>query len=145
MILKTVLRAVWVICAFVIAAGVALAVLFALRANWVGDELRAAAPGDPLVRHGAPMLGVVLFAETIGPALTALPALVAAVAGEVLKIRSWMYYVLAGGLALASIPIIAAPKSADLSALLASHAMTIFAAAGFAGGFVYWLLAGARA
>jgi hypothetical protein len=145
MILKTALRAVWVVCAFIIAAGVALAVLFALGANWAGDALRAAAPGDPVVKGGAPILGAVLFAQTVGPALTALPALVAVIAGEALKIRSWMYYVLAGGAALASIPIIAAPQTADLPAILASHAMTLFAAAGFAGGFVYWLLAGARA
>jgi hypothetical protein len=56
----------------------------------------------------------------------------------------WLYYVLAGGLSLAAIPILAAPETAELSSL-ASHAMTIFAAAGFAGGLLYWLLAGARA
>jgi hypothetical protein len=56
-----------------------------------------------------------------------------------------MYYVLAGGAALAVIPILAAPQSAELAEVVASHAMTVFATAGFAGGFVYWLLAGARA
>ena len=56
-----------------------------------------------------------------------------------------MYYVVAGGLSLAAIPVLAAPEGAELSAILASHAMTIFATAGFAGGFIYWLLAGARA
>jgi hypothetical protein len=120
-------------------------VLFALGAIWAGDELRAAAPDDPLVRDGAPIFGMVMFAGTVGPALTGLPALIAVVAGEVLRVRSWMYYVVAGGLALAAIPILAAPDTAELSAVLASHAMTIFAAAGFAGGFLYWLLAGARA
>jgi hypothetical protein len=136
----------WVVVAFFIAALAALAVLFALGAVWVGDELRAAAPDDPLLRHGgARVIGAVLFAGTVGPALNALPALIAVVAGEVLKMRSWMYYVLAGGASLAAIPILAAPPSADLSAILASHTMTMFAAAGFAGGFVYWLLAGARA
>ena len=76
------------------------------------------------------------------PALTALPALVAVVAGEVLRLRSWMYYVLAGGAALAVVPLLAAPQGADLTAIAASPYMTIFAAAGFAGGFIYWLLAG---
>jgi hypothetical protein len=136
---------VWVVTAFVIAAAVALAVLFALGAIWVGDELRAAAPDDPLLAQGAPIFGVVLFAGTVGPALTALPGLVAVVAGEALKIKSWMYYVLAGGAALAVIPILAAPQSAELADVVGSHAMTVFAAAGFAGGFVYWLLAAARA
>ena len=136
---------VWVVTAFVIAAAAALAVLFALGAIWVGDELRAAAPDDPLLEQGAPIVGVVLFAGTVGPALTALPGLIAAVVGEVLKIRSWMYYVPAGGAALAVIPILAAPQTAELAEVVGSHAMMVFAAAGFAGGFVYWLLAGARA
>ena len=145
MILRTIFRMVWVVTSFVIAALVALAVLLALGAIWVGDELRAAAPDDPLLVQGAPIFGVVLFAGTVGPALTALPGLIAVVAGEALRIRSWMYYVLAGGAALAVIPVLAAPPSADLAEIIASHAMAVFAAAGFAGGFVYWLLAGARA
>jgi hypothetical protein len=37
------------------------------------------------------------------------------------------------------------PDTADLPRILASPYMTIFAAAGFAGGFVYWLLAGQSA
>jgi len=144
-ILRTIFRMLWVVVAFCIAVAVALGVLFALGAIWVGDELRAAAPSDPLLQQGAPVFGMVLFASTITPALNALPALIAVVAGEVLRIRSWMYYVLAGGASLASIPILAAPETAQLPGILASHYMTIFAAAGFAGGFVYWLLAGARA
>jgi hypothetical protein len=145
MIIRTIFRMIWVVVAFFVSALAALAVLFALGAIWAGDELRAAAPDDPLVRDGAPIFGMVLFAGTVGPALTALPALIAVVAGEVLRIRSWMYYVPAGGLSLAAIPILAAPATAEVPAVLASHAMTIFATAGFAGGFLYWLLAGARA
>jgi hypothetical protein len=144
-IVRTLFRALWVVTAFLVAVAVALTVLFALGAMWVGEGLRAAAPDDPLLKDGAPIFGMVLFAGTVGPALTALPALIAAVAGEALKIRSWLYYVPAGGASLAVIPILAAPQSADLAQIAASHAMTVFAAAGFAGGFVYWLLAGARA
>jgi hypothetical protein len=144
-IVRTFFRIVWVATAFLIAAAVALAVLFGLGAVWVGDGLRAAAPNDPLLKDGAPIFGLMLFAGTVGPALTALPGLIAVVAGEVLKLRSWIYYVLAGGASLAVIPILGAPPSADLAAIAGSHAMTVFAAAGFAGGFVYWLLAGARA
>jgi len=145
MIVRTVLRMIWVVVALFVSALAALAVLFTLGAIWAGEELRAAAPDHPLVRDGAPIFGMMLFAGTVGPALTALPALIAVAAGEVLRVRSWMYYVLAGGLSLAVIPILAAPETAELPAVLASHAMTIFATAGFAGGFLYWLLAGARA
>jgi hypothetical protein len=145
MILRTIFRMLWVVVAFCLAVAVALAVLFALGAMWTGDALRAAAPNDPLLRDGAPIFGMVLFAGTVTPALNALPALIGVVAGEVLRIRSWMYYVLAGGASLAAIPILAAPDPADLPRIIASPYMTIFAAAGFAGGFIYWLLAGARA
>jgi len=84
---------------------------------------------------------MVLFASTVAPALTVLPAAIAAVAGEALKLRSWMYYVLAGGVALAAIPVLAPPEPN----LPTGEYMTIFAAAGFVGGFVYWLLAGRNA
>jgi hypothetical protein len=84
----------------------------------------------------------VCYCETVGPAPTALPALIAVVAGEAADGRGCTTR---RGLSLAAIPILAAPEMAELSSILASHAMTIFATAGFAGGLLYWLLAGARA
>lgn len=146
MILNTVLRGIWAILAFGLAAFAALAVLFALGAIWVGDELRAAAPHDPLLHHGAPpFFGIMLFAGTVTPALTSLPALIAVMAGEVLKVRSWMYYVLAGGLSLAAVPLLVRTRNSDVEAVASSQYMAIFLTAGFAGGFVYWLLAGRTA
>ena len=146
MILNTLFRGIWVVTAFCLASLAALAVLFALGAIWVGDELRAAAPQDPMLHHGAaPFFGMVLFAGTVAPALTSLPGLIAVVAGEVLRVRSWMYYVLAGGVSLAAIPLLVGARNADLQAVAESQYLTIFLAAGFAGGFIYWLLAGARA
>ncbi len=142
MILNTIFRMLWVVTAFCLAAAAALAVLFALGALWAGSELRNASPHDPMLQHAAPFFGMVLFAGTVAPALNALPALVAVVAGEVLRLRSWMYYVLAGGASLAAVPILTAQETADLPAIVASHYMAIFAASGFAGGFIYWLLAG---
>lgn len=145
MIVRTIFRVLWAATAFAVAAIVALGVLFMLGALWVGDELRAAAPHDPMLRHGAAsVFGMVLFVGTVTPALTVLPAAVAAIAGEALRIRSWMYYVLAGGAAMAAIPVLASPTD-RLPALPAGQYMTIFAAAGFVGGFIYWLFAGARA
>jgi hypothetical protein len=146
-IVRTLFGMLWVVVvAFFLAALAAVVVLFALGAVWAGDEIRAAAPNHPLVRHGGEAaLGFVIFAGTVAPALNALPALLALVVGEIFRIRSWMYYVLAGGASLAAVPLLVAPASADLPSILASQYITIFAAAGFAGGFVYWLLAGARA
>jgi hypothetical protein len=142
----TVFRLLWAATAFCIAAGIALVVLYVLGAWWVGSELRAAAPRDPVLHHGgAPFFGIVLFASTATPALTALPAITVAVIGEVLRVRSWIYYMLGGGASLAAVPLLVTPSSADLPAVATSQYMAIFLAAGFAGGFVYWLLAGARA
>jgi hypothetical protein len=88
-IVRTIFRALWVVTAFLAAAAVALVVLFALGAIWVGDELRAASPNDPLLKDGAPIFGLVLFAGTIGPALTALPGIVAVAAGDRGSITCW--------------------------------------------------------
>lgn len=147
MIVSTLLRALWVVVAFCLAALVALAVLFALGSIWVGDELRdAAPPNDPIFGHGgATVFGIVLFAGTVTPALTALPGVIAVVVGEVLRVRSWIYYVLAGGASLAAVPLLAGTPEEGLPAVPHGEYMTIFVAAGFAGGFIYWLLAGARA
>jgi len=146
MITRTILHALWAVIVFVFAVTVALGVLFMLGAAWVGDELRAAAPHDPMLRHGAAsVFGMVLFVGTVTPALTVLPAAIAAIVGEALRIRSWMYYVLAGGAAMAAIAVLASPRSGQLPALPTGQYMTIFAAAGFVGGFVYWLLAGRNA
>lgn len=157
MIGRVILRGITIVVVFCIAVGVALVVLFALGAVWTGEELRAIAAEDPrfgafvlqdpvfqdpALRRGVAMtFGAVVFIATVGPALTALPALAAAAIGEVLHIRSWMYYVLVGGAALAAVPILAGAAT-DAPALPAGEYMTIFATAGFTGGFIYWLLAG---
>jgi hypothetical protein len=81
---------------------------------------------------------------------TIIPALLAVVVGEVARIRSWIYYVLAGGLALVAIPLLAglagtsSPDGATAPTLFVS-AWPIFATAGFAAGGLYWLLAGRNA
>jgi hypothetical protein len=146
MIIRTIFRALWAAAVFVLAAVVALGVLFLLGTLWVGDELRAAGQNDPMLRHGAAsVFAFLLFVGTVTPALTVLPAAIAAIAGEALRIRSWMYYVLAGGAAMAAIPVLASPRANTLPPIPSGQYMTIFAAAGFVGGFVYWLFAGVRA
>ena len=147
MIGRVLWRTIVVVVAFCAAALVALAVLFVLGSMWVGEELRAAAPPhDPFfAREGATVFGIVLFTATVTPALTAFPAVLAAIAGEVLRLRSWVYYVLAGGASVVAIPLLAGASAGGTFEGLHGAYMTIFATAGFAGGFTYWLLAGARA
>ena len=67
MILRTIFRMAWVAIAFALASLASLAVLFALGGTWAGEELRAAAPNDPVVRDSAPIFGLLLFARTVGP------------------------------------------------------------------------------
>ena len=141
MIARTIGRAVWLVVAFLISAGLALTVLMVLGGIWIGDELRHAYPHDPAMRAGADLFGLVIFTATVAPALTLLPALVAVVAGEVLRLRSWMYYVLAGGLSLVTVPLLAGSPR-ELTTMPPSQVTAIFAVAGFAGGYVYWLIAG---
>lgn len=143
MILKTVLRWVWVMIAFLIACMIAVTVLFTLGIFWLGDEFREAAPGDVFIWETAEIFAAVFFTTAVAPALTALPALVAVIVGEIFRLRSMLYYTLAGGAALAIIPLLA--RGAEASSNPAPGYMTIFAAAGFIGGFCYWALAGARA
>lgn len=143
MIVRTVFRLLWVVLAFCVAVGIAAALLLLLGAVWVGAELRTIAPEDPVLQDAAPVFGMVLFAGTVAHALTALPALLAIVVGEALRIRAWMYYVLAGGAAVAAIPLLASPD--NIAVLPSGQYMAIFAAAGFVGGFAYWLLAGRNA
>lgn len=145
MIWRTIGRVLWVAIAFCVAAVTALIVLMVLGAAWLGDELRAAAPGDPAHDVFASVFGFVLFTVAVAPALTGLPALLAVIVGEVLRLRSWIYYVLAGGAALAVIPVLTRPENTDLPVLPGAEYTALFACAGFAGGFIYWLLAGQQA
>ena len=137
------LRGLVLLFAFVVAMFVAISTLFVMGTFWTGKALREAAPGDPLIDVISDPLGIVFFASLVTPALTALPGLVLAVIGEVFAIRSFLYYVVAGGLALAAIPLLAA--SGGSPSVPSADYMTIFASAGFAGGAVYWLIAGRNA
>ncbi len=74
--------------------------------------------------------------------LTLVPALAVIVIGEVAHIRSWLYYVLGGGAAVACIPLLTAMNGNIGGAIALPAVWQVLATAGFAGGFVYWLIAG---
>ena len=63
------------------------------------------------------------------------------IAGEVAGIRNPIYYVGAGGLSVGIIPKLAWFGIANVLGE-SSELWPVFASAGFAGGFVYWLIAG---
>ncbi len=77
--------------------------------------------------------------------VTILPAIAVVLIGEISRIRSVLYYILGGGAALVAVPLLARfGQSGDL-VLPNSVVWQVFATAGFAGGFIYWLMAGRRA
>jgi hypothetical protein len=77
--------------------------------------------------------------------VTLLPAIAIVLIGEISRIRSAVYYILGGGAALVSVPLLARfGQSGDL-VLPNPVVWQVFATAGFAGGFIYWLMAGRRA
>ena len=77
--------------------------------------------------------------------MAVLPALAVVLIGEVARIRSWLYYVIGGGVALASIPLFTALNQGVVAAVPLAALWQVLATAGFAGGFVYWLVAGRNA
>lgn len=77
--------------------------------------------------------------------ITVIPALLMVIVGEIGRIRSIVYYVAGGGLALAAIPLLARFGQAGAVTTPEAIVWQVFATAGFAGGFVYWLIAGRNA
>ena len=78
-------------------------------------------------------------------AFTLLPAIMVVLVGEVARLRSVYYYVVGGGLAAVSAPLLARMGTTGTLEMPAVAVWQVFATGGFIAGFVYWLLAGRRA
>ena len=121
-------RIVLVIVAFIISAICAFSALVFLTGSLLDDMVVERPPEtiDPFfVADYFAILIVLGYGVLIASAATVL----AVVVGELSHIRSWMYYVLASGLAFAATPIIAAYPPG--SGLPNADLMTICASAGF--------------
>jgi hypothetical protein len=147
MIWPAIRRILGVIAGFILAGITGVVTLLALGARWAAGEATAFAPqdADDMSRALNEGLGVIAFFFTVAPLLTLLPAVAAAAIGEVARVRSLLYYVLAGGAAAAFMPFLTAPVEAMENVTYSSEYFAIIATAGFAGGFVYWLIAGRNA
>jgi hypothetical protein len=147
MIWPTVRRMLAVATGFVLAVLVGLVTLFFLGARWAAGEASALTPdrADDLSQAVNQGLGVIAFFLNVAPVLTLLPGIAAIAIGEVARIRSVLYYLIAGGLAAALMPLIATRNEVTDSATYSAAYFSIIATAGFAGGFVYWLIAGRNA
>ncbi len=149
--LKIIGRIVVTLTGFALAVAMAVVVLFTLGTLWVADATATPAGDDieRLFNHLSQAYGTLLFIASVAPTLTILPGLIVAVAGELGHIRALLYYVTAGGLAVASLPLMSAgltPVDPSAASLLPTPTyLAIFATAGFAAGFTYWLIAGRTA
>jgi hypothetical protein len=140
-------RVLAVIAGFFLAVFAGGLTLFIVGSRWAAEQMSTYAPEHPdeITRFFDQMLGMVAFVFTLAPVLTVAPAVVAIVLGELARIRSLLYYVLAGGAAAALMPLIAAPYEAASNTTYAAPYFAIMATAGFAAGLVYWLVAGRNA
>ena len=140
--LRAVGRIIMVPLGFLIAALVAGFVLFTLGLEQITHAMHGAAAG---VDTAQSVIDLAWLGTVIASGATILPALAVVIIGEVARIRSWLYYLIGGGLALAAIPLMAQLGPGEATVLAPTMVWTVFATAGFAGGLAYWLVAGRNA
>ena len=139
---KMVGRIIVVAFAFFLATMSAGFVLFTLGLERVTGELHRLGPDGATVTASLSMLdqGLALVAG-----VSIIPALLVIFVGEIARIGSLIYYVAGGGLALAAVPLLARVQQSGDLVMPEQAIWQVFATAGFAGGFVYWLIAGRNA
>jgi hypothetical protein len=127
--------------AFVLAAVATLFVIFSLGQERVVQAISTRPDEVPL---GA-IMDIVGMALRFATVHTLVPALLLIIVGEVARIRSAVYYIVGGGVALAIVPLLTRIGQPTTVLELSPVVWQVLATAGFAGGFVYWLLAGRTA
>jgi hypothetical protein len=140
--LRTVGRLIWLPIAFLVSALVSLFVIVSLGQERIVQAL-AGRGADQTTRDAAvELFGVVL--QFFSP-YSLLPAMLLVIIGEVARLRGVLYYVIGGGAALAAVPLLSRLNQPASALGVAEVVWQVLATAGFAGGFVYWLLAGRNA
>lgn len=91
------------------------------------------------------LIELVTKGQLITSGLTLVPVLGVVIIGEVARIRSMLYYVLGGGLCLVAVPLLARFGDTGSVGSMPTVVWQVLATAGFAGGWVYWLIAGRNA
>ena len=142
MVMRTVGRIIVVAFALFLATLASSFVLFTLGMERITGELHRLSPDSDGVSISLSMMdqGLALIAV-----VSIIPALLVIFTGEIARVRSLIYYVAAGGLALAAVPLLARVQQSGAFVMPEHTVWQVFATAGFAGGFVYWLIAGRNA
>jgi hypothetical protein len=140
------LRAVWRVIvlpiAFVLAVVATLVVIISLGQERAVQALSARGPESIPINA---VVDLAALAMRLASIYTLVPALLLVIVGEVARIRSALYYVIGGGIALAIVPLLTRVNQPMTVLELSPVVWQVLATAGFAGGFVYWLLAGRNA
>lgn len=117
-------------------------VIVSLGQERIVQSMTGRGPDDATIGAAVDLLGLgwaLISVQTI------LPGLLLVIIGEVARIRGALYYVIGGGAALAVVPLLSRLGDPGLVLALSPVVWQVLATAGFAGGFVYWLLAGRNA
>jgi hypothetical protein len=142
MIWSTLGRLILVPIAFVIAACVSVAIVVTLGLEKITHAMHGTEAGPETIEAYSDL---VFKGWDLLTSLTIVPVLAVVIVGEVARIRSWLYYMVGGGLALAVMPLVSRFGQSGLESMPPAAVWQVLATAGFAGGLVYWLIAGRRA
>jgi hypothetical protein len=128
--------------AFLLATVAALFVIISLGHERIVQAMTGMRSDDPPIGAAFDLFGLAVQLVSVQ---TLLPALLLVIIGEVARIRGAFYYVVGGGAALAVVPLLTRINQPAGILELSPVVWQVLATAGFAGGFVYWLLAGRNA
>ena len=142
MILRALGRLIMVPLGFILAALMAMFILVTLGMERVTQVVhgREVDPDTWFSMIDLAQQTIALFST-----FTIIPAILLVIVGEVARIRSSYYYILGGGAVLAAWPLLSRLGTIGQDPAQLGILWTVFATAGFAGGFIYWLIAGRRA
>jgi hypothetical protein len=135
-------RIIMVPLGFIVAALTSLLVINSLGQERVVQAMTGHGPDNATIGAAFDLLGLALRLFSMQ---TLIPALLLIIVGEVGRVRGAIYYVLGGGVALALVPFLSRLGQPTSVLELSPVVWQVLATAGFAGGFVYWLLAGRNA
>ncbi|MCU0953285.1 MAG: hypothetical protein MUC37_01440 [Hyphomicrobium sp.] len=142
MILRTIGRLILVPIALLLGAGTAAVVAVFLGLQKITVAMAGKEGGAETV---AAYWDIAIQGGALIAALTLVPALIVVIVGEVARIRSWLYYMVGGGVSLGLLPLLAQSQMPDLASMPPAALWQVLATAGFAGGLVYWVIAGRTA
>ena len=135
-------RVLWLPIAFLLSAAVTVFVILSLGQERIVQAVAGRGPDEVTIGAGFDLLRL---GVALASAQALVPALLLIIIGEVARIRGAIYYVVGGGAALAVVPLLARIGQPLTVLDFSPVVWQVLATAGFAGGFVYWLIAGRNA